>query len=475
LRRKQITVERVVPGGEADVCNGIRLGANVARAAELARLRSTLGRGAFAVDPPRAAAKDAFGIGLHPRRHAFEKPDLVIVYRAIAPDRNAEHEVTVLAHDVDQHIHDLTDSLVLVLLGDGAAVMPRADAGVGLPRVRADAGRDAPLDVLHDAGDVVRLHVFGVDNGLELALVAREVGVVVVRYNVKPGLAQREFGVVEVVPVGVILINQVLAAEKPLLRKRRIHRRRVLAPHAVVFIVPLVHRFDPGDTGGNNHVASGVEFLRVEALPPLALAVSRSQLCGVVAHAGERALSIVPVSHLKPVPRVSRVVAHAEAQAARTRDFGPGSNDVLFRADVDRVPGVILRVVGVEVVVVVGKGEKVFRARALVKGHQLLRLPALRLPQVVNLHEAELGWMTKSLYMVVINTVALYVHLPRVPVALFRDALGRRVRPDAELCVAEPFGEAVVLHERFPGRLEWPAGKSAGRLSRSHSTSSPSW
>src|SRR5215468_8680774 len=154
--------------------------------------------------------------------------------------------------------------------------------------------------------------------------------------------------------------------------------------------VPLVHGFDAGDAVGYHYVASGVEFLRVPSLPPLALAVSLRQLRGVVAHAGERPLSIVPVSRLKPVPSMSRVVADAEAQAVCTRDFGPRSDDVLLRTYVDRVPGVILRVVGVEVVVVVGEGEKVFRARALVKGHQLLRLPALGLPEVVNFQEAEL-------------------------------------------------------------------------------------
>src|SRR5512138_3155458 len=145
------------------------------------------------------------------------------------------------------------------------------------------------------------------------------------------------------------------------------------------------------------------------------------------------------------------MVTDAETQAARPRGFCPRSNDVLLRADVDRVPGVMLRVVGVEVVVVVGESEEILRARALVKGHQLLRLPALRLPEVVNLHEAELGWVAISFNVVVISRVALLVHSTRVPVALLRHTLGRPVRPDAELRIAEPFRNTVVLHERFPG------------------------
>src|SRR5262249_14404689 len=171
LRREQIGVERGALGGEADVLDCVGLAAHVARAAELSRFRRLDGRGAFAVDLPRAAAEDAFSVRLHPRRHAFEKGALALVYRAVAPYGDVEHEVAVLAHDVEQHVYDLTARLVLVLLGDGAAVMPRADAGVCLPRLRADAVGDAPLDVFHDGGDVFRLHVFCVDDGLKLALV----------------------------------------------------------------------------------------------------------------------------------------------------------------------------------------------------------------------------------------------------------------------------------------------------------------
>src|SRR5215813_14800733 len=78
--------------------------------------------------------------------------------------------------------------------------------------------------------------------------------------------------------------------------------------------------------------------------------------------------------------------------------------------------------------------------------------------------------MAVSFDVVVVSRVALYVHSPRVPIALLRHALGRPVRPDAELRVAEPFGDAVVLHERFPGRLERPARDRASRLRRGASS-----
>ena len=50
----------------------------------------------------------------------------------------------------------------------------------------------------------------------------------------------------------------------------------------------------------------------------------------------------------------------------------------------------ILGVVVVEIVVVVGQGDEVLRAGLDVEVHQLLRLPFLGLPEVVDLHEAEL-------------------------------------------------------------------------------------
>src|SRR5581483_12071335 len=101
-------------------------------------------------------------------------------------------------------------------------------------------------------------------------------------------------------------------------------------------------RLDAGNAIRHHDVTPSVEFLRVEALPPLALAVGLRQLRRVIAQASLRPFGIVPVSNLEPVPRVSRVVADAEAQAVGARDFGPRPDDVFLRADVDRVPGVVL-------------------------------------------------------------------------------------------------------------------------------------
>jgi hypothetical protein len=141
------------------------------------------------------------------------------------------------------------------------------------------------------------------------------------------------------------------------------------------------------------YMAAGVEFLRVEALPPLALAVGLGEGVGVVADACERALGVVVVGDLQPVPCVGGVVGDGEAQAVLAGELAVDADDVLLRADLDGVPVVETGVVGVEVVVVVGERGEVLCAGGDVEIHQLFGLPVLGLPEVVDLHEAELGGM----------------------------------------------------------------------------------
>ena len=51
----------------------------------------------------------------------------------VAGQRNVQHEVAVLAHDVHQHLRDLFGRLVSVLVEKAPLVMPVPDAGVRLP------------------------------------------------------------------------------------------------------------------------------------------------------------------------------------------------------------------------------------------------------------------------------------------------------------------------------------------------------
>jgi hypothetical protein len=260
----------------------------------------------------------------------------------------------------------------------------------------------------------------------------------------------------EVQDVRLILVDQILAPEKPVLRERWVVCRRSLGPNTVMLFVPGLHLFDGGDAIGCNHVAARVELLGVQPLPPLALAIGLGQARGVVAHTALRPLGVIAISDLEPVPGVRRVVAHAEAQTVSPRDLCPGSNDVPLGADVDGVPGMVLRGIGVEVVVMIGEGEEVLGPGALIQSHQPLGFPALRLPQIVNFHEAERRRMPVRREVVLVDGVTLYVHLPRIPVALLRHALSGPVCPDPELGVAEPVGNPVLLDERVPARPKWP-------------------
>lgn len=117
--------------------------------------------------------------------------DFVLVDRTVATDRNTEHEITVLAHDVDQHINNLTDCFVLVLCSDFTAVVPRPDASICLPGLRTNAGSHATLDVFNKCGRVFWLHVFGIHHGFKSAL-TKDACIVKVRHDIKAGLAQRE-------------------------------------------------------------------------------------------------------------------------------------------------------------------------------------------------------------------------------------------------------------------------------------------
>ena len=91
--------------------------------------------------------------------------------------------------------------------------------------------------------------------------------------------------------------------------------------------------------------------------------------------------------------------------------------------------------------------EKVFCSGAFVERNQFFRVPLFRQPDMVNVLEAEFGGMAVSLDVVFIRRSALDMHVARIPVALFGNALRRPVRPDAELRVVIPVRVFVIFHE----------------------------
>ncbi len=114
----------------------------------------------------------------------------------------------------------------------------------------------------------------------------------------------------------------------------------------------------------------------------------------------------------------------------------------------------VLGIIGVEIVVVAGQLHEILGAGLFIQPDQALRIPAIDLPGVDDVHEAELGRMAVGLDVVVVIFVALDIHLAAVPVAALGRALRSPMRPDAELGVAKPVRCRVIGLERLPRRRE---------------------
>ena len=89
---------------------------------------------------------------------------------------------------------------------------------------------------------------------------------------------------------------------------------------------------------------------------------------------------------------------------------------------------------------VVSQSHEVFGAGGFVEADQVLGIPGIGVPCVDDILEAGLRRMTVVVALVFVVAVAFLVHLARVPVAFFRNALRSPVCPHAELGIAEPLG-----------------------------------
>ena len=85
-------------------------------------------------------------------------------------------------------------------------------------------------------------------------------------------------------------------------------------------------------------------------------------------------------------------------------------------------------------------------ARGLVEGHEPVGVKLLRFPERDDVLVAKLGRVAVGFYVIVILSTfsALLIHLPCIPVADHRHALGTPVRPDTELGIAKPLRALVV-------------------------------
>ena len=106
------------------------------------------------------------------------------------------------------------------------------------------------------------------------------------RRDIQAGLSERQLGVVEVQQIGLVLVDQFLAAEKPAFARSPDCSAAALRSTCDRSRVPRVGVLDRGDAVRHDDVRPGVELLRIEAFPPLALAVFLLERERVVAHAG---------------------------------------------------------------------------------------------------------------------------------------------------------------------------------------------
>ena len=92
-----------------------------------------IGQRALAEGFPGTGAVDALRVDVHPRLDAGEDGLLLVVDGAVAAHRDREQQVAVLRDNVDQHVDHLLGTLVAIVAVDVHVVVPRADAGAGLP------------------------------------------------------------------------------------------------------------------------------------------------------------------------------------------------------------------------------------------------------------------------------------------------------------------------------------------------------
>ena len=248
--------------------------------------------------------------------------------------------------------------------------MPASDAGIGLPDERLDAAGPAALDVPDQALALFGVQPLGVHHGVVAAVVPFETRIVEVGGDAQPQLlvhaAERQSAVVEVDQVRLVRVNHVERAVVELLGVG--DARLVAGPVLLRFLIRGVR------TGP---VVLGVKVLRIETVPPLAVAVGLGELA-VVRDARLGSRLVAQLRDFIPAPRPRGMQADAEPQALRPSSFCPHADEVLLRADRRGVPRLVLRVPVVEVAMMVSHRHEVLRPRLFVKRDEFLAGRTLR-------------------------------------------------------------------------------------------------
>ena len=444
---EQQRVKRVAAPGEADILRGVGLLRPLVHLSHRRRGR------AFAIDTPGPRAEDRLAIHRHPAGERVEDRLFLAVDGAVAALRNREQQIAVLRNHIGEPLDHRLGAFVAAVSRARGVIEPVADAGIGLPRQRADPVGIAALDVLGHSGALPRRDRLDRGHDVRRAAVPVRRAVVVVGDGLHADPAEGHPVVVEIGEIGAIFGRQIGLPGKPVRGVSRIAGRGVLAP-VPMGVAPGFHLLDRGDAGWRHDGGLGIELTRVEPLPPCARAIGRGQLEGVIALARARPFGIVAVGGLEPLPGVPGVIRDSETQPGLARHLRPSADNIALGPKAHRVPAVMGAVVAVEIVVMAGERDEVFRACPFVARHQRLGLPLRGGPEALDVLHSEIGRMTIGGAMEVGHRVALLVEKAPVPVALFGHRLRTPVRPDSELGVAKPVGGAVAGGQRGPVGLE---------------------
>ena len=395
----------------------------------------------------------------HPLGHGVQYLLLLRIDRPVAGLRNGQEEIAVLGHDISEALDNLFGRLVAFVVQPRDIVEPVADAGVGLPRLVPQMIGKSALDILHHGETRIRLQLLARQHDIDVAM-PLDRSIIIVGRRLQPHRAEGKLMIVHIDEVGLIFVDQVGLAQQPASDIGRIILGPGFDPLAIMRVMPAVHRLDRVDAIGQHGMAAGIELLRIEPLPPLALAVALAQAKGVVALALSRADRIIAIGRLIPVPRMGGMVGHAELHAGPPRRLLPDADHILLRPHTQAVPGVVAAVIAVEIVMMAGKRHEIARAGFLITGDQRIGVPPLRGPQILDVLHPRDRRMAVGLAMMVIHGVALHIHEAAIPVALLRHRLRPPMRPEPQLGVAEPVGMAIMADQRIPCRANRPGGRA---------------
>jgi len=388
---------------------------------------------AFAEPVPRARPIDRLAVGVHPAANSFQDANRVLVQCPVRPRGNVEHEVPVLADDVNQLVDDRGHRLVTIV----AAIEPIPDRVLGLPWHRVYLVQFGSL--VHNRRDVVNEHAVVIDmfyemDAIGLPVASRQVIVVKMCHDfharVAGVFALERNRCIEIHQLGMVMIDQVL---------------------------------DPGDPEVAPRYRGIERCTEIVVIMSIKIQVLIRWVFPVVwdARAGPGAVGVV--AGLEPAVRAAQVSGDPEDQSRFQRGIPPESDDVLTGSHLGCIPAGVLRVPEIEVIMVDGDWSEILRPGFLEQCHERVGIEPFGFPELDDVLVAKLGGVTVMFHVILVCARTLDIHVTGIPAVPLRNALGSPMAINTELQVTEPRG-ASIPGQRFPGCLK-PFGFDVGHRS----------